>query len=229
MLNVGLAVDTSRLERRIPSRERLARRIAYGVVNAINDTLRTAQRAVQLHVQDTMTIRKPFVQRQAAIIKPFASVGQGRVYGEISVGQRKNLLLPGFETGALRLPFKGRSVAVPVEARPSKQASIPEELFVKNLQFKRPKATTKATRSARRKGLVGKIWEGLRGSYLIPGAGIFQHIGRQVSRVLYVFARPFRLPKTLEFVKTVTTVGKRVFPGNMKRQVDEAIIRERGR
>lgn len=206
------------------------KRIAFAIVNAINETLKVCQRAVRLHVLDTFTIRVPFVLRQAAIIKPFASVSQSRLYGEISVGKPRRLLLSGFEEGALRTPFKGKaSVAVPVDARPNKAASIPESLHISELGFKRPKATTALTRRGRRRGTVGRVWEGLRGTYLIPGAGIFQRIGAGISRVLYVFARPFRLRRLLEFEETVRTTALRVFPEEVRRQVAAALAYNRGR
>lgn len=211
--------------------ENAEKRIVYAVVNALNDTAKICQRAVQLHVLDTYTIRlSQFVTRQAAIIKPFASVGKGRLFVEISVGKKPRLLLGAFEEGGLRTPFKGKgSVAVPVEARPTKTASVPESLYISELGFKRPKATTKQARRGRRTGAVGKVWEGLRGSYLIPGVGVFQRVGASVSRVLYVFARPFRLRADLHFVEIVTETAVRVFPVELSRQIAATLAFNRGR
>lgn len=218
-MQVDLAVDVSRLQERFGSGSRADRRVAFAVVNAINETAKTAQRAVQLHVQDEFTIRQPFVLRQAAIIKPFANVRKGIPYAEISVGRRRRLLLSQFEEGGLREPFKGKeSVAVPVEARPSKTASVSEELHVQRLGIKR------------KRGKDGRVtFEGERGTYLIPRKGIFQRITAGLSRVLYVLARPFRLEKKLGFVETVSTVARRVFGDNLRRQIREALEFRKGR
>ena len=218
-MRVDLNVDDTVLLERLDNPEK---RIVFAVVNGINDTLKTGQRAVQLHVQDEFTIRQPFVLRQAAIIKPFANVKQGRPYGEIAVGQRRRLLLAGFEGGELRTPFKGReSVAVPVEARPSPQARIPEELFVQRLGIRKVRAKGK------HKAGAGVAFEGKQGTYLIPRKGIFQRLGSGLSRVLYVLARPFRLEKKLEFVDTVVAVARRVFPDNLRRHISESLERRR--
>lgn len=201
------------------------KRVAFALVNAINETLKIAQRTVQHEGDDEMTVRQPgFIHREIAIVKPFASVSQQRPYGEIAVGQKKNLLLPQLlDQGGIRTPFKGKSTAVPVEARPSQAASVPEELYVKRLGFRRPKATTAATRRNRRAGVVGKVWEGLRNTYLIPGAGIFQRVAGAASRVLYVFARHVKLPKVFGFVKVVTDVAERVFPAALRREIVKAL------
>jgi hypothetical protein len=220
-VRIDVNVDATALLDRLHNADK---RISYAVVNAINATAKTIQRAEQLEAQDEFTIRKPaFMLRQVAIIKPFASVSQGRAYAEIAVGQKRRLLLSQFEVGGVREPFKGKSVAVPVEARPSKQASVPEALWIQRLKFRRPKATTAATRRGRRLGVVGKVWEGLNGTYLIPGAGIFQRVGTGVSRVLYVFAQHVKLPKRLHFYATAERIGRRVFAKNLRAEVTAAL------
>ena len=218
---VALKFDTSVLEGRVRN---APKRIAFAVVNAINATAKLAQRAVQLRAEDVFTIRKAeFIRRQVAVIKPFANVNQGRAYAEIAVGQKSRLLLPLFEKGGEREPFRGKSIAVPVEARPSKAASVPEELFVKRLGFKRQPATTTEARRRRRKGSVRRSFVGLLGTYLVPKAGIFQRIGRAVSRVLYVFARPFRLRPLLGFEETVREVADRNFARIAGEEVQKAL------
>src|SRR5678815_3968669 len=120
-MNIDLRCDVSALEGRVRN---APKRIAYAVVNAINATLKLAQRALQLRAEDVFTVRKhDFIRREVAVIKPFASVGQGRVFGEIAVGQKARLLLPLFDKGGDRPAFKGASIAVPVAARASKTVS----------------------------------------------------------------------------------------------------------
>lgn len=219
---VALKFDTSVLEGRVRN---APKRIAFAVVNSINATAKLAQRAMQLRAEDVFTIRKAeFIRRQVAVIKPFANVNQGRAYAEIAVGQKpRRLLLALFEKGGEREPFRGKSIAVPIEARPSKGASVPEELFVKRLGFKRQPATTTDARRRRRKGAVRRSFVGLLGTYLVPKAGIFQRIGRGVSRALYVFARPFRLRPVLGFEETVREVADRNFARIAGEEVQKAL------
>lgn len=226
-MNVNLDVDATRLLRRLRNPEK---RVAFAVVNAINATTKTAQRAVQLKVGDEFTIRRPsFVLKQAAIVKPFASVGQGRAYAEIAVGRRSRLLLSTLAEGGTRTPFtKGaKSVAVPVGARPSKEAQIPEELTFRRLAFKRPKATTAQARRNRRSGSSLKIREGAQNTYLIPGEGVFQRTPGGGSRVLYVFARPFPLRRQFHFVETVHESARLTFGPNLHREIRETLERTR--
>ena len=59
------------------------RRLAYAVVNAINNTAKRIQEAERRRVEEEFTVRKrDFLRREAAKIKPFASVKQGRPYAE---------------------------------------------------------------------------------------------------------------------------------------------------
>lgn len=227
---VKLDVDVSELERKITRNPE--KRIAYAVVNAINATAKTIQLALQHLASDTLTLRKPgFILRNIAILKPFASVSQGRPYAEIAVGQKSRLLLSTLVTGGLREPFTrgAKSVAVPVDARPSRSSPVTEALQISKLRFKRPKATTIETRRARRKGLTGKTWEGEQGTYLIPGKGIFQRVAGAASRVLYVFARPFRLRALLPWYRTVDAIARRVFAANLRAEIQKALQFNRGR
>jgi len=86
-------------------------------VDAINNTTKRIQTAERQRVEDAFTIRKKdSMRREAAVIKAFANVHQGRAYAEIAVGQKPRLLLSAFERGAERKPFTpgARSVVEPV-------------------------------------------------------------------------------------------------------------------
>lgn len=219
---ITLKADVSQLEGRVRN---APRRIAFATVNAINATAKLAQRALVLQAGDVFTLRKrQFIERQVAVIKPFASVGKGRAFAEISVGQKPRLLLPQFERGGVRLPFKGKSVAVPVEARPSKTAAVPEALWVSRLRLRR-----QAAARGGRRGSGRPLWRGEQGTYLVPGAGIFQRLGGAVTKVLYVFARIVRLPPVLRFHATVRGITDRNFARLMREEVAKALAFARGR
>lgn len=217
-MNIKLRVDNSQLLLRLRNGEK---RLAYAVVNAINRTAEDIQAAERQRVRSEFVLRKPeFVLRQAAIIKPFASVGQGRLFAEISVGQKPRLLLGEFEEGGERLPFKGKSVAVPVigGARASKSASVPEELFIQRLRFKRG-----------RKG-ARTIWRGLLGTYLVPGVGIFQRRkGIKLGKPLYIFAHNVKLDRRLHFVATAEAIAAQAFSRRLQREIAHTLAFQQGR
>lgn len=129
------------------------KRMAYAVVNALNGTIKAAQREEQANVARKFTVRKnEFVRRQAAVIKQeakgsgFASVGTNRYEARMQVGQKQRLLLSAFEEGGSRRSAmvatgfvpKGRREAVPKvggPARPSKSASVPDAFTFQKLKF----------------------------------------------------------------------------------------------
>lgn len=219
-MTIDLKIDATALVLRLQNGQR---RLAYAVVNAINNTAKRIQDAERHHVEEEFTVRKKeFIRREAAIIKPFASVRQGRAYAEIAVGQKPRLLLSAFERGAERKPFTpaARSVAEPVvggPARPQFSAQVTPELRVSRLRFDR-------TKTGRRRAGVTKT-----STYLVPKVGIFQRIGTEASRIVYFFTREKRLEPRLRFVETAEKESQKWFGEEMEREVVNAIARARGR
>lgn len=129
------------------------KRVAFAVVNALNGTIKAAQKGEQENVERKFIVRKQeFVRRQSAVIKlegkgsGFASVGKGRFEARMQVGEKKRFLLSGFERGGSRRTAlertgfvpKGKSAAVPVTggpARPSKSSSVPDAFTFVGLRF----------------------------------------------------------------------------------------------
>ena len=101
-MKIDVQIDSTKLILRLRNGQR---RLAYATVNAINNTAKRIQVAERQRVEKEFTVRKKnFVLRQAAVIKPFANVKQGRPFAEIAVGQKPRLLLSAFERGAERKP-----------------------------------------------------------------------------------------------------------------------------
>lgn len=197
------------------------RRLAYAVVNAVNRTAKKIQAEEIEHVFGVFTVRKEtFIKRQAAVIKPFASVKQQRAFAEIAVGQKKGLLLPLFEKGAKREPrsSSAKYVAMPHiggPARPSFRTLTPPELAMKRLRFD-------LTKSGKRRAGALKT-----GTFLIPDVGIFQREGKAI-RPVYHFRRNMRLDERLDFEEIAREVAAQWFGENLEREVVKAIQRSKG-
>jgi hypothetical protein len=148
-MNVNLTMDTRQLDQFVGL---APKRLAYACANAINATALRIQTDMRAGVQSRFTVRaraSQFVLRQAAILKPRASVGQGRPYAEISVGQKPGLLLSQYEAGGERKPMVGRRAAVPVygsAARPSFSQSVPTQFTFKGLGFIQKQSKAKVGR-----------------------------------------------------------------------------------
>jgi hypothetical protein len=219
-MRINLQVDAAPLVLRLQNGQR---RLAYAVVNAINNTAKRIQDAERHRVDEEFTVRKKdFIRREAAIIKPFASVRQARAFAEIAVGQKPRLLLSAFERGAERKPFTtgARRVAEPViggPARPQFSAQVTPELRVGRLRFDR-------TKTGRRRAGVTKT-----STYLVPKVGIFQRISKETTRIVYFFSKGKKVEPRLHFVETAEKEAQRWFGEEMQREVVNAIARARGR
>ena len=219
-MRIDLQIDSAPLVLRLQNGQR---RLAYAVVNAINNTAKRIQTVERRRVEDEFTVRKKdFVGRQAAVIKPFASVTQGRAYAEIGVGQKPRLLLSAFERGAERKPFtpNARRVAEPVvggPARPQFTAPVTPELRASRLRFDR-------TKTGRRRVGVTRTR-----TYLVPEVGIFQRTGPKTTRLVYAFTRGKKLAPRLRFVETAEKEADRWFREEMEKEVLSAIARAKGK
>ena len=233
-MRVNLAWDDSVLRDKIGVLS--AKGLAYAAVNALNNTAKLVQKTEREELHRNFEIRTPtttkFLERQVAIIKPFASVNQGRAYTEISVGQRPKLLLSTFEAGGIKSPVVGTRgvVAVPVTgqaARPSFSRPVPKTLFLRALKIK-----GKKTKS-------GKVqYKGAQRTFLLkhtakaPLGGVFQRIGpeRDDVRMIYSFKSKPRLKSSLHFVKTAERIAfvwmKREFADQLAREIQRAERRE---
>lgn len=218
-MNIALHVNVSPLLSRMRNAQR---RIAYGTVNAINNTAKKIQEVERAELRRHFAVRTQFIERQVAVIKPFASVPQGRPFAIISVGQRSRLLLSTFEAGGDRPPFKGRRVAVPITggaARPEFTDPVPEALRFRALRIHRERRGKKGRDSR----LVGEL-----GTYVVPGVGVFQRTA-DGSHLLYKFKDHVQLRPRLGFVETADRTAAQWFTEFMEREVVEAIARDRGR
>ncbi len=219
-MRIDLRIDNTALVLRLQNGQR---RLAYAVVNAINNTAKRVQDVERRRVEEEFTVRKKdFIRREAAKIKPFASVKQGRPYAEIAVGQKPRLLLSAFERGAVRKPFtpSARRVAEPVvggPARPRFAGSVTPELRVGRLRFDR-------TKTGRRRAAVTRTK-----TYLVPRVGIFQRLGPAATRAVYLFTKGKKLAPRLRFVETAEKEADKWFREEMEREVINAIARARGR
>lgn len=199
------------------------KRMAYAVVNALNRTAREIQAAERKKIEATLTVRKKeFILRQAAVIKPFASVKKGIMSATISVGAKPRLLLAAFEAGENRRGQKalrrlGESgVAVPVigGARRNKRSIVPETLWIAKLKLRKyPRAGPK------RQGISQPRISGLLGTYLVRQVGIFQRFGKSATRMLWAFVPQVSKAKKFEFIKTALRVADQRFVANLQDEV----------
>jgi ribonucleotide reductase beta subunit family protein with ferritin-like domain len=233
-MKIDLQIDSTQMVLRLKNGER---RLAYAAVNAINNTAKRIQAVERDRVEQVFTVRKKdFMRREAAVIKPFASVKQGRAFAEIAAGQKPRLLLSMFERGGERGPFTpgAKNVAIPVKgspARPTFRSEVPEALTFKKLRFRKTRAigTTPTGKAKRSKKKTSGIWFGEQGTYMIPGVGVFQRkTSERVRRLLYSFKPSVHLNTRLHFVQTAEKEAQRWFHEEMEREVINAIARARG-
>lgn len=180
--------------------------LAYSVAQGINATAKQIQEAQRENLEKGFVLRssktKQFLERQAAIIKPFASVKQGRLFAEVAVGQRPKLLLAGYESGDKRPPMRGSVIAQPVvggPARPTFQQPIAKAFTFQGMALK-------AVRNTGTKQYVGR-----HNTFTIAGRGVFQRIGagKDAIKMVYRYDKSQKLPAKLHWMKTAQDVANK--------------------
>lgn len=195
------------------------RRIA--LANAINNTAKAVQKAERENLHRKFHVRperKTWMERQAAIIKPFAKPSVGRYYAVISVGHKPRLLLEQFEKGGEHKSQKGPNVAVPTRAaRPSIDANITADLLYKQLRMKP----------------VGKTWRGAQRTFAVKDLGIFQRVGPHRkgrpwsgTRRVYIFKPSTRLDSRLAWMDLAMSVGRLTMDAEIKKAMENSLKRE---
>ena len=210
------------------------KRLAYGVVNALNNTAKRVQTAIRAHVEREFTVRRSeFVRREAAKIS-FASVVKSRLHSEVYVGQKPRFFLSGFETGGMRPTARGRRAAAPVvggPARPSFGQQVPASYRFSALRLTKSRrlATNESPRRSRRAS--GGVRYGLQDTYQVPGVGVFKDVpGQTRGEPVYFFLEGQRLEGgRLDFMETATRTANAWFTEDMEREVVKAVEFDRGR
>lgn len=209
MVSITAKIDMRSLDQIAFLRNEERRQIA--LANVLNNTAKAIQKAEVEHLRATFHVRperKTFVERQVAIISPFASAKKGVMHARIRVGDKPRLLLAKFEAGGVHEPVKGANVAVPVTgvARPSIAMNIRPEFLFPALALQKRKGT----------------WQGQQKTFVISGKGVFQRVGGSTRKV-YAFKPTTKVPPTLQFAKTALAVVAVVVPVFLKAEVDKAM------
>jgi hypothetical protein len=206
-MRIDVEIDDRALRRKF---EREGKALAYGAVQAINETAKDVQAAERANLDKKFTVRRAAFMYRLIKVK-FASVAQQRPYAEIFVDPTKQrVILADFESGDVREPVKGQRVAVPITgslARPSFTSPVADAFTFKALRFKRVT------------GAKGKAatFKGLMETYIIPAVGVFTRLGKTVSQLIYAFKRPMRMRKILGFFEVAEKTYKQRFKGNFDR------------
>lgn len=221
-MNIRVSVENTQLLLRLRNGEK---RLAFAVVNALNNTAKRIQNAMREKVVEDFTVRqKQFITRQVAKIdrSSFANVRRGQAWVEIAVGQAPRLLLSKFEEGGTRLPFVGKNVALPViggPARPSLSRRVPRAWTFEALQFHE---------AARTKTGQPIIVSSTQSAYIVPGVGVFQRV-RGRTRLVYAFIPHLTLEERLGFIKTARAVTDRWFAEEIETESMKALAHDGGR
>lgn len=219
-MRINCTVDTSLLDARAA---RYGKNLAYSTAQALNDTAKAAQSAIRSGLRLHFHVRQGAFLDRTIKIFAFANVTALRPFAELGVDNKPRLLLSLFEEGGARLPFIGKSVAVPITgqaARPSIADPVRPDLTFQALHFKRGAITAagravlaarKAAKNRKRKLAGGYLtWQGAQRTFILPHTrraplgGVFMRVGpkRDDIRLIYSFKSNVRLKAALDFVRT---------------------------
>lgn len=210
-MKIDCSIDSASLNKLIDNWEK---KLAFAVSDGINEIAKSIQKVERENINQHFTVRQnEFINRNAAIIKPFASPKKGIMFAEIAVGQRKGLLLSTFEAGGTKSSLKGSRVAVPITgtaSRPGFSSSVNPKFTFKAMSLKKTKTKSGKTQ-----------YKGNNRTFILPSKGVFQRTGSQRSdiEILYKFKANPHLQASLRFVATAQRVSDEWLNRNIKAQL----------
>ena len=194
----------------------MAKQTPFALSVAINDTLKDAQKVQRAHQRRVFTVRRPRFSDLSVKIKPFAT--KRTLTGTMAIdppgGKRTADILTKFESGGIKRVRDGRHLAIPVEARRTKAGVVSRRNRPKSFRFRR----------------VGRSIRGERRTFIMPGIGIFQRVGRRKNsriRLLYRFKTSVPIPRRLDFIQNAERVVQQMFDKNFDRAFDRAVATAR--
>lgn len=228
-MQISCTFDLSLLNRTAGNFER---NLAYSTAQAINDTALEAQKRIRAGLRRTFHVRRgDFLDRSIKIFA-FANARANRPFAELGIDNKPRLMLSLYETGGVRQPFKGRSVAVPITgqaARPGIGDSVNPSFTFQALNFTRGPVThagraildARKAKKIRKRKLGGQyyVWRGNQRTFILqhtaraPYGGVFQRVGpgRDDIRLLYSFRKDVQIRKALDFIETTQATHEQLF------------------
>ena len=104
----------------------IGKQLPFGIMLAINDTLKDAQKLQRTYQRGIFTVRRPLFVDRAVKIKPFATKRtlEGRMSIDPPGGRSRRDILTKFESGGRKQSRRGRHVAIPIGARRTKAGIV---------------------------------------------------------------------------------------------------------
>ncbi len=198
--------------------------VPFAASKAINDVLKQAQRAQQSSMSREFTIRRRVFMERSVKIKPFATKKtlQGTIRIEPPGGRERAAIWTRHELRGRRVPVEGRTLAVPIKARPSKLALVKKGMRPAAFAFKRV-----ATRART------EIYKGRKRTFMIrkaDGSGVILQRRRRGrsgtfvgARLLYRLVPSVPIEPRLQFRDTIDRVVRQRFAPAFRRAFLEAI------
>jgi hypothetical protein len=156
-MDIKVGVDVSQV---VKLTQKVMRQLPYALNNAITETAKLVVAAGQFELRRDLTIRKDFLPRRFKIMQYSRVTNLTAVIGIDTKVAGAPLIVGFFEEGGEKTPMLGPEIAVPITGQPERPSfgeSIPSSLLYKNLLIQQGK--------------------GRKGTFIIPGIGVFQRIG----------------------------------------------------
>jgi hypothetical protein len=205
------------------------RQVPYAMKLALNRTGEEIQSAIEDHIGEAFTIRRPWVQKYGVKIGKGDFATKGKLSVTISLNPDMDFLVK-FEDGTTKRPREARSLAIPIDARRNKADIVQSSQRPRAFQFHSAR-TSIASRTT--------IYQGSNRTFLVQrpdGTGaIFQRLARAQKgkralpgqdpnlKLLYILRPSAPTPPSLQFIRTGMRVGQQRFAVNLKGMLAYAI------
>jgi hypothetical protein len=191
------------------------RQIPFAMMKTINETAEDGQAEEQELVARKFTLRRPTFVLNTVKINRGEFATKDNLRAIVRIDPERDVLSKFEDDGEKSAMFAGHALAIPIEAKRSKQDIVQNSMRPRALQL-----TQVFSKSS------DKIAKGVKGTFMIQHAdgtgGIYQRVGSTIH-LLFTLKPRVPLPKSLAFVDTFKRVCAERMPINWTKWIAEAI------
>lgn len=229
---ISLGLDPAEFQQVQTMLRTLPANALFGASVGLNRTANEMQDAIREGLGSRFTLRRKAFIQQTIYRKPgpdgdFAT--KDRLVAGVRINPERDILAK-FEAGGQKTPREGKSIAVPLGARPSANAIVPTKYTLKALffgqqSFLNQASTILSTRQRGRRRILVK--RTARDDVFVRNGIVFQspanHKGK--PKALWVFKPATKLPDSLQFVATAFRVARDRLAANVTGAIQLEVTR----
>lgn len=204
----------------------IAKEIPFAASVGLNRTADEAQQAIRASLSQHFTLRRrAFVESTIYRMPREDFATKATLRAGVRIHPERDFLSK-FEEGGVKKPRDGRTLGIPIEARPTKEQLVPPKYQLRTLFFGQRSTPSRVgtllgARKGRGRNALVKAFEGT-GAFVRNGR-VFLREGKNKLKLLWVFRPRVPVPASLRFLATANQIASQRAEPNLMGAINHMI------